>query len=116
MQGLIIEKGIWPFILVTILIGGWTAWRTGKGVAEGWGQVVPHLLIYTALLGIGVRFINFALYGGAMFSLYYFIVNTLILLVFSLLGFRFTRTKQMSTKYYWLYEKTGPFSWKKKSV
>jgi len=37
-------------------------------------------------------------------------------MVFSVAGFRFTRTTQMSTKYYWLYEKAGPFAWKKKSV
>jgi hypothetical protein len=39
-----------------------------------------------------------------------------VLMFFSILGFRYTRAKQMSTKYYWLYEKAGPFGWKKKSV
>jgi uncharacterized membrane protein SirB2 len=117
MQGIIHEEpSIWAFIMISILIGGWTAWRTGKSVATGWGEIVPHLIIYTLLLGVGIRFIHHALFNGTMFSLHYYIVDTVVLLIFSLLGFRYTRARQMATNYYWLYEKTGPFGWKKKSV
>jgi uncharacterized membrane protein SirB2 len=117
MQGVIYEEStVWTFALVTFAIGGWTAWRTGKGVATGWGEIFPHLVIYTLLLGIGIRFVHHALYDGTMFSLHYYIVDTVVLMIFSVLGFRYTRAKQMATNYYWLYEKSGPFAWKKKSV
>jgi hypothetical protein len=117
MQGLIYEEpNIWTFGLVTVVIGGWTAWRTGRGVAESWGQIWPHVVIYTMLLGIGIRFIHHALYDGTMFSLHYYIVDSIALMFFSILGFRYTRAQQMATKYYWLYEKSGPFGWRKKSV
>jgi len=117
MQGILYEEpSFWSFVMVSLLMGGWTAWRTGKSVAEGWGNLVPHVVIYTLLLGLGIRFIHHALFNGTMFSLHYYLIDTAILMVFSIAGFRFTRTKQMSTKYYWLYEKAGPFAWKKKSV
>jgi uncharacterized membrane protein SirB2 len=117
MQGILYEEpSFWSFVMVSFLIGGWTAWRTGKGVADGWGQIIPHVVIYTLLLGIGIRFVHHALFNGTMFSLHYYIVDTICLMIFSLAGFRYTRAKQMSTKYYWLYEKAGPFAWKKKSV
>lgn len=115
MLGILYEEGLWPFILVTLLIGGWTAWMTGKGVAESWGQVWPHLIIYTLILGIGVRFVHHALFYGTMFNLHYYIVDTIYLMILSFLGFRYTRTNQMATKYYWLYEKSGPFAWKAKA-
>ena len=51
-----------------------------------------------------------------MFSLHYYVVDTVVLMIFSALGFRYTRAKQMATNYYWLYEKSGPFAWKKKSA
>lgn len=117
MQGILYEEpSFWSFVMVSLLIGGWTAWRTGKSVAEGWGNIVPHVVIYTLLLGLGIRFVHHALFNGTMFSLQYYLVDTAILMLFSLLGFRYTRAAQMATKYYWLYEKTGPFGWKKKSV
>jgi hypothetical protein len=117
MQGILFEEqSILAFCLVSVAIGGWTAWRTGKGVATGWGALFPHVVLYTLLLGVGIRFIHHALYNGSMFSLHYYLVDTIILMVFSVLGFRYTRAQQMATKYYWLYEKTGPFGWKKKSV
>jgi hypothetical protein len=117
MQGILYEEpSFWSFVMVSLLIGGWTAWRTGKSVAEGWGNLVPHVVVYTLLLGLGIRFVHHALFNGTMFSLHYYLIDTIILMVFSVAGFRFTRTTQMSTKYYWLYEKAGPFAWKKKSV
>jgi uncharacterized membrane protein SirB2 len=116
MQGILYEEGLWPFIMISIVIGGWTAWMTGKGVAESWGKVWPHMVIYTLLLGIGVRFIHHALFFGTMFSAYYYVIDTVILMVFSFLGFRYTRANQMSSKYYWLYEKTGPFGWRLKNA
>jgi hypothetical protein len=60
--------------------------------------------------------VHHALFSGTMFSLQYYVVDTVVLMIFAILGFRYTRTKQMAEKYYWLYEKSGAFSWKKKSV
>ncbi|HXV28774.1 MAG TPA: hypothetical protein VD840_00425 [Sinorhizobium sp.] len=114
MHGILYEEAsVWQFLFVTWVLGGWTAWRTGKSVAENW-QTVSRLLVYVALLGLGIRFIHHALFGGTMFSLQYYIVDTVVLLLFATAGFRYYRTKQMANNYYWLYEKASPFSWKAK--
>jgi hypothetical protein len=102
MQGILYEEAsIWQFLFITCVLGGWTAWRTGKSVAESWGGV-PRLVIYVALLGWGIRFIHHALFNGTMFTLQYYIVDTLVLLLFATAGFRYYRTKQMASMYYWL--------------
>ena len=114
MHGILYEEAsIWQFLLISVIIGGWTAWRTGKSVAEGW-QEMGTVVLYVALLGLGIRFIHHALFGGTMFSLQYYIVDTIVLLLFATAGFRFYRTRQMTSNYYWLYEKASPFSWKSK--
>jgi uncharacterized membrane protein SirB2 len=119
MQGLFFETDTtvrYVLRFLVMLIGFWASWRTGKSMATGWGEIFPHVVIYTLLLGIGVRFLHHALFAGPMFSAEYYILDTIILMIFSVLGFRYTRAKQMATNYYWLYEKSGPFGWKKKSV
>ncbi|OLP52504.1 hypothetical protein BJF92_02725 [Rhizobium rhizosphaerae] len=114
MQGILYEEASFAqFMMITCIIGGWTAWRTGKSVADSW-KGYGLVLIYTALLGLAIRFVHHALFGGTMFSLHYYIVDTIVLLLFSTAGFRFYRTQQMTTSYYWLYEKVSPFSWKAK--
>jgi hypothetical protein len=67
------------------------------------------------LLGVAVRFIHFALFGGTMLTLQYYVVDTIVLIIVGTLGYRYTRTKQMIRQYYWLYEKVSPFSWKEKT-
>jgi hypothetical protein len=41
--------------------------------------------------------------------------HTLVVMAFAFLGYRITRTQQMTQKYPWLYEKSGPLSWRQKS-
>lgn len=116
MQGILYEEAsLGQFLLVTIALGGFAAWMAGKGAAESW-RTLRDIVFYTFLLGVGVRFIHHALFDGSMFALQFYLVDTVFLMVFSVLGFLYTRTKQMTENYYWLYEKVGPFSWKKKSV
>ena len=40
------------------------------------------------------------------------LVDAIVLEAIAFAGFQFTRARQMATQYYWLYELTGPFSWK----
>ncbi|MCP8894128.1 hypothetical protein KYK29_04235 [Shinella daejeonensis] len=114
MQGILYEEpSVWQFLFITVIMGGWTAWRTGKSCAENW-QGLRTLAIYVLLLGVAIRFIHHALFGGTMFALQYYIVDTVVLLLFSIAGYRFYRTRQMTQMYYWLYEKATPFSWRGK--
>lgn len=115
MQGILYEEAsIWQFLFVTCLLGGGAAWMTGRACATTW-RSYPNLVVYLLGLGIAVRFIHHALFGGTMFSLQYYVVDTIVLLFFGTLGYKYTRTNQMVTQYYWLYEKVSPLSWKPRS-
>lgn len=112
MQGILYEEqSVWQFFFVTCVIGGWTAWRAGRASAKTWGSY-PLLVFYLLLLGLVIRFIHHALFEGTMFSAQYYVVDAAVLMLIGLLGFRYTRTRQMVTQYYWLYERGGPFSWR----
>lgn len=116
MQGLFFEtdSGV-KYILrvLVLLIGFWTAWRAGRAVAENW-QEYPVVIVYTLLLGFVMRFLHYSLFNGPFVSPFYYVIDVVLLLVFSTIGFRMRRTAQMTDKYYWLYEKTSAFSWKKR--
>ena len=115
MQGILYEEANFlQFAFITVILGGWAAWMTGKACAETW-RGVPTLLGYLLLLGAGVRFIHHALFEGTMFSAQFYVVATAILLLFGFLGFRYTRTLQMVRQYHWLYEKVSPLSWREKT-
>ncbi|MGB3390169.1 MAG: DUF6867 family protein [Pseudaminobacter sp.] len=114
MQGILYEEpSIWQFFFVTCLLGGGAAWMTGRACAQTW-RSYGSLVLYLLLLGIAVRFIHHALFNGTMFSLQFYVVDTIVLLVIGSLGFRYTRTNQMVTQYHWLYERVSPLNWKPK--
>ncbi|SMC39937.1 DUF6867 family protein [Rhizobium sp. RU36D] len=116
MQGLFFEtdSGVRYVLRVLVLIiGFWTAWRSGKAVADSW-QEYPVVVIYSLLLGFVMRFLHFSLFAGPFISPFYYAIDVVLLLVFATIGFRMHRTGQMTEKYYWLYEKTSAFSWKKR--
>ncbi|MFE1597933.1 DUF6867 family protein [Methylobacterium sp. ID0610] len=116
MQGILYEEStIWLFLLVTVVMGGWAAWMTARGIALGWRpywQVVLALL----LLGAAVRFIHFALFGGTLLSPHYYVADTIVLLLVGSAGYRATRARQMTTQYRWLYERTGPLTWRERTA
>lgn len=124
MDGILYEAHAgWSFLIVTVLMGGATAWLTGRAVARVW-RPLWMLGIYTLLLAGALRFLHFALFQGAFFSLssaqknlealYFLGVDFVLLTVAAVIGWRVTRTKQMTTQYRWLYQRTSPFSWKKR--
>jgi hypothetical protein len=114
MQGILYEEPSFGlFALVTVLMGGWAAWMTGRAMALTW-QPYPLCVLYLLLLAGAVRFFHFALFHGTLLSLHYFLVDAVVIVVIGSLGFRYTRARQMTTQYRWLYERAGPFAWREK--
>ena len=98
-------------LFVTGVLGGGAGWLSGRAIARTW-RPFWHLLIYTALLGAAVRFVHFALFQAELIAPLAYAADTLYLLAVASLGFRATRTTQMVRQYPWLYERTGPLSWR----
>ena len=68
------------------------------------------------LIGWAVRFLYFALYGGTLLSLTYYVADTAVCLVFGLIGFRAMRASQMVTSYGWINEHVGLLTWRRKAA
>jgi hypothetical protein len=114
MQGIIYEESsVGLFLLITCILGGWAAWMTGRAMAITW-RPFWMVLLYALLLGAVVRFIHFALFQGTLLSPQYYLVDLVVVALVASAAFRFTRTRQMTTQYRWLYERTGPFTWRDK--
>lgn len=113
MQGFLYEEAtVWAFLIVTGL-GAWAAWMTARGMALAWKPFWQCALAVLALGG-AVRFLHYALFEGTLLSLRYYLTDTLILLAVAAAGYRITRTRQMTRQYRWLYERTGPFTWRER--
>ncbi len=113
MTAWIAEGNFWVFFILSVIGGGGASFMGGRSLALGW-KPVWMLVLYMMIFGAGLRFLHFALFGETLTSFYYYAVQTLVILAFALLGYRMTRTSQMTTQYPWAYERTGPLSWRQK--
>ncbi len=109
-----VEQNFWIFLLLTVVLGGGAAFMAGRSLAIGW-KSIGLLLAYMIPSTMGVRFLHFALFEAELTSFQYFLSHGIILVAFALLGYRLTRVSQMVTQYPWLYERSGPLSWKSKT-
>ena len=104
----------------TLADGLWLAFTTAATV--GYGDMVPSthasraFAVVVVLLGLAVRFIHFALFEGTLFTLHYYLVDVAVLLVAAILGWRNERAAAMARQYAFAFEKTGPFSWRRKTA
>lgn len=114
-MGIIYETSLGVFLLVTVFLGGGAAYMAGRAVAVTWGHLT-YVVVYSALLTAAARFIHYSLFGGTLLSPHYLLVDFVVLLALAGLGFRLTRAGQMAGQYAWLYERTGPLSWRQRPV
>ncbi|MBX9829118.1 MAG: hypothetical protein K2Y27_29525 [Xanthobacteraceae bacterium] len=98
-------------LLVTGVIGGGAAFLAGRAIAQTW-RPFWHVLVYMAMLGAAVRFVHFALFEATLLSPASYAADTAYLLILGASAWRMTRAAQMATQYYWLYCRTGPFTWR----
>jgi hypothetical protein len=93
-------NGLWVFVLCTVVLGGATAFVTGKAIAETW-RPVPQLVVYAALIACATRFLQFSLFEARLTSLPSYLVDVLILLALAAIGYALTRRRVMATQYGW---------------
>jgi hypothetical protein len=99
MHGILYEGDrLASFLLVTVLLGGGAAWLAGRAIAQTW-RPWWSIIAYMMILGLAVRFCHFALFAGTLLSPYYYVVDTIILILMATLGFRGTRDAQMARQY-----------------
>jgi hypothetical protein len=116
MSGILYEEQyIGLFLLVTVFLGGGAAWLAGRAIAATW-RPWWHVAGYMLILGASVRFMHFALFEGTLLSAQYYVVDTVVCLIFGFLGFHMTRVAQMTTQYGWINERKGFLRWSRRTA
>jgi len=104
----------WVFLVLTVIMGGGAAFMAGRGMAKKWRPIWMPIIAMVPLT-LGLRFLHFALFQGQLTSLHYLLTDGIVLLAFCILGYRGTLASKMANQYPWLYQKSGPLSWRAKS-
>jgi hypothetical protein len=103
-----------PFAALTLVLFGGAALATGRALARHW-RPLWHVLPYALLLGLGDRFLLYALFDGELLSAIGYLIAVAILLLFCVLAYRITQVRLMLRQYPWLYERAGPLSWRERA-
>ncbi|WP_029008538.1 DUF6867 family protein [Azospirillum halopraeferens] len=101
------------FIFMTVILFGGCAILTGQALAEGW-KPIREVYGYSILLGLGDRFLVFALFGGELLSIYGFVLHTAVIGAIAVITYRAAKARRMVSQYPWLYERAGPFGWRER--
>lgn len=110
----LLGTGLGVYFGLTVCLMGFAAFMTGQAIAITW-KPAWHALGYTLLLGLADRFLAFALFEGHLLSLPAYLIDTATLATIALLAWRLARARKMVSQYPWLYERTGPFSWRSRT-
>jgi hypothetical protein len=114
MSGILYEEAsILAFLILTVIFGGGAAWQTGRATAQTW-RPIGTMLLYSIGITIAVRFLHFAVFGGTLLSVHYFLVDAVIVGAAMFAGYQARRSEQMATQYSWLFQRSGPFGWSDK--
>lgn len=105
------SENIFQVLFVTLVLGGTCAFLAGRAIATTWRSIWIALAAMIPM-GFAVRFVHFALFNETLLLPQTYLEETLLLMVIAGLSFQRTRAKQMVGQYYWLYEPSGPLSWR----
>jgi len=111
MSALYTEETLLQTFLITFMVGCGCAWQAGRSIAVTW-RPLSAVIRAMILLGFAVRFLHFALFQEQLFVPLAYVFETACLIATASLAWRYTRTRQMVRQYYWLYEASGPLSWR----
>ena len=102
----------WVFLLVTLVMGGFAAFVSGRAIAQTW-RPYWHVPLYMAGLAVVIRFWHFALFEEPFVAPGSYLVDLVIALAVASLGYRMVRARQMATQYDWLFQRLGPLGWRR---
>jgi hypothetical protein len=100
-------------LLYNLVLVGPASFAAGQGVAATW-RSGWQLVLYSALLSAGLRFFDYALANGELWSIGGFLLGWLVQFALAALAFRLTRVHQMIRQYPWLYQRKGLLGWEER--
>ena len=100
------DRGLWIFLLVTVIMGGSAGYISGRAIAQTW-RPFWHVPLYMLLLAATVRFFHYALFWEALLSLKNYVVDFAVVFAAAAAGYRMTRTHQMAAQYGRIFGRAG---------
>lgn len=97
-------------LLFNLVLVGPASFAAGQGVAAKW-RPWAQMIGYAGLLSAGLRFFDYALANGELWSIGGFLLGWLVQLAIASFGFQLTRARQMVRQYPWLYRRKGLLGW-----
>ena len=85
-----------------------------KDINAAGGVNGQQLVLYTALISMGLRFFDYALAGGELWSIGGFFLGWVVQFAIAAFAYRLTRARQMVRQYPWLYESKGLLGWEER--
>ena len=100
-------------LLFNLLLVGPASFAAGRGVAGTW-RPWWQLVLYSGLLSAGLRFFDYALANGELWSVGGFLLGWLVQFGVAAFAWRLTRARQMARQYPWLYRRKGLLGWEER--
>jgi hypothetical protein len=98
------------FNLILVAPGSFAAGHAVAITWRPWAQIV----FYTALLSATLRFFDYALAGGELWSLGGFLLGWAVQLAVAAFAYRLTQVRLMVRQYPWLYRRKGLLGWEER--
>jgi hypothetical protein len=100
-------------LLFNIVLVGPASFAAGHAVALTW-RPFNRVVFYSALLSAGLRFLDYALAGGELWSIGGFVLGWAVQFAVAAFAYRLTETRQMVRQYPWLYRRKGLLGWEER--
>jgi hypothetical protein len=100
-------------LLFNLVLVAPASFASGQGVAATW-RPWQQVVGYCALLSAGLRFFDYALANGELWSIGGFLLGWLVQFAVAAFAYRLTRTHQMIRQYPWLYRRKGLLGWEER--
>ena len=100
-------------LLFNIVLIGPASFAMGHAMAITW-RPWRRIILYSAFLSAALRFLDYALAGGELWSVAGFLLGWAVQLAFAAFAYRLTRARQMARQYPWLYQRKGLLGWEER--
>lgn len=90
------------FLGITVVLAGGAAWLMGQTLGRAW-RPYWQVLIYALLLGLGDRFITYALFDGELLSATGFVIDLAVIVAIGSAAYWLSRARTARRQYPWLH-------------
>ncbi len=100
-------------LLFNFVLVGPASFAAGHAVAVTW-RPRWQIVLYTGLLSATLRFLDYALANGELWSVGGFVLGWVLQVAVAAFAYQLTRARLMVRQYPWLYQRKGLLGWEER--